>query len=166
MTLVVRPARTSDVLAVRDLVENYAGDGPRLLRKNTVTLYEDVQEFYVAELDDKVVGCGALHVMWHDLGEIRTVAVDPSCKGQGIGSQILAALTDRAKVLGLTRLFCLTFETKFFAGHGFAPINESPVDASTYAEMLLSGDQGVAEFLDLEHVKPNTLGNTRMLKNL
>ena len=166
MTLLVRPARTSDVLAVRDLVENYAGDGPRLLRKNTVTLYEDVQEFYVAELDGKVVGCGALHVMWHDLGEIRTVAVDPSCKGQGIGSQILAALTDRAKVLGLTRLFCLTFETKFFAGHGFAPINESPVDASTYAEMLLSGDQGVAEFLDLEHVKPNTLGNTRMLKNL
>ena len=166
MTLVVRPARTSDVLAVRDLVENYAGDGPRLLRKNTVTLYEDVQEFYVAELDGKVVGCGALHVMWHDLGEIRTVAVDPSCKGQGIGSQILAALTYRANVLGLTRLFCLTFETKFFAGHGFAPINESPVDASTYAEMLLSGDQGVAEFLDLEHVKPNTLGNTRMLKNL
>ena len=166
MTLVVRPARTSDVLAVRDLVENYAGDGPRLLRKNTVTLYEDVQEFYVAELDGKVVGCGALHVMWHDLGEIRTVAVDPSCKGQGIGSQLLAALTDRANVLGLTRLFCLTFETKFFAGHGFAPINESPVDASTYAEMLLSGDQGVAEFLDLEHVKPNTLGNTRMLKNL
>ena len=166
MTLVVRPARTSDVLAVRDLVENYAGDGPRLLRKNTVTLYEDVQEFYVAELDGKVVGCGALHVMWHDLGEIRTVAVDPSCKGQGIGSQILAALTDRAKVLGLTRLFCLTFETKFFTGHGFATINESPVDASTFAEMLLSGDQGVAEFLDLEHVKPNTLGNTRMLKNL
>jgi amino-acid N-acetyltransferase len=166
MTLVVRPARTSDVLAVRDLVENYAGDGPRLLRKNTVTLYEDVQEFYVAEQDGKVVGCGALHVMWHDLGEIRTVAVDPSCKGQGIGSQILAALTDRAKVLGLTKLFCLTFETKFFTGHGFAPIKESPVDASTYAELLLSGDQGVAEFLDLEHVKPNTLGNTRMIKVL
>ena len=166
MTLVIRPARTSDVLAVRDLVENYAGDGPRLLRKNTVTLYEDVQEFYVAEQNGKIVGCGALHVMWHDLGEIRTVAVDPSCKGQGIGSQILAALTDRAKVLGLTRLFCLTFETKFFTGHGFVPIKESPVDATTYAELLLSGDQGVAEFLDLEHVKPNTLGNTRMIKVL
>jgi amino-acid N-acetyltransferase len=104
--------------------------------------------------------------MWHDLGEVRTVAVDPSCKGQGIGSQILNALTQRASDLGLTRLFCLTFETKFFTGHGFQPIEESPVDASTYAELLLSGDQGVAEFLDLEHVKPNTLGNTRMLKNL
>jgi amino-acid N-acetyltransferase len=166
MTVTVRPAITADVLAIRDLVENYAGDGPRLLRKNTVTLYEDVQEFYVAEQDGKVIGCGALHVMWHDLGEVRTVAVDPSCKGQGIGSQIMNALTQRAADLGLTRLFCLTFETKFFTGHGFTQIEESPVDASTYAELLLSGDQGVAEFLDLEHVKPNTLGNTRMLKNL
>jgi amino-acid N-acetyltransferase len=166
MSLTIRPAITSDVLAIRDLVENYAGDGPRLLRKNTVTLYEDVQEFYVAELDGKVVGCGALHVMWLDLGEIRTVAVDPVCKGQGIGSKILDSLTQRASELGLTKLFCLTFETKFFSGHGFEQIEESPVDASTHAELLLSGDQGVAEFLDLEHVKPNTLGNTRMLKNL
>ena len=166
MTVNVRPAITADVLAIRKLVENYAGDGPRLLRKNTVTLYEDVQEFYVAEQDGKIVGCGALHVMWHDLGEIRTVAVDPAIKGQGIGSQIMIALTQRAAALGLTKLFCLTFETEFFAGHGFSPIEESPVDASTYAELLLSGDQGVAEFLDLEHVKPNTLGNTRMLKKL
>jgi amino-acid N-acetyltransferase len=166
MTINVRPAITADVLAIRNLVENYAGDGPRLLRKNTVTLYEDVQEFYVAELDDKIVGCGALHVMWHDLGEIRTVAVDPAIKGKGVGSEILNALTQRATVLGLTKLFCLTFETKFFSRHGFDEIEESPVDASTYAELLLSGDQGVAEFLDLEHVKPNTLGNTRMLKNL
>ena len=166
MTVKVRPANTADVLAIRDLVDNYAGDGPRLLRKNTVTLYEDVQEFYVAEKDEKIVGCGALHVMWHDLGEVRTVAVNPIFKGQGIGSQILVALTQRASDLGLTRLFCLTFETKFFSGHGFEQIQESPVDASTFAELLLSGDQGVAEFLDLEHVKPNTLGNTRMLKNL
>jgi amino-acid N-acetyltransferase len=166
MAVDVRPAITADVLAIRKLVENYAGDGPRLLRKNTVTLYEDVQEFYVAELDGNIVGCGALHVMWHDLGEIRTVAVDPAIKGQGIGSQIMIALTQRASDLGLTKLFCLTFETQFFAGHGFSPIEESPVDASTYAELLLSGDQGVAEFLDLEHVKPNTLGNTRMLKKL
>ena len=166
MTINVRPAITADVLAIRDLVENYAGDGPRLLRKNTVTLYEDVQEFYVAIQDEKVIGCGALHVMWHDLGEIRTVAVDPASKGQGIGSKILEALTQRATDLGINKLFCLTFETKFFESHGFEQIEESPVDASTYAELLLSGDKGVAEFLDLEHVKPNTLGNTRMLKNL
>jgi len=165
MALVIRPARTSDVRAVRDLVDMYSPDG-RLLSKNTVTLYEDVQEFIVAENDNVIVGCGALHVMWEDLGEIRTVAVMPECKGQGIGSQLLAGLHKRATELGLKRLFCLTFETDFFARHGFTQIDDTPVDASTFAQLLMSGDEGVAEFLDLERVKPNTLGNTRMLKVL
>lgn len=161
----IRPAKTRDVRAVRDLVDLYTPDR-RLLKKNTVTLYEDVQEFYVAHIDDRVIGCGALHVMWEDLGEVRTIAIAPEFQGQGIGGQLLQALTDRARDLGLSRLFCLTFETQFFTKHGFVPIDDTPVDATIYSELLLSGDEGVAEFLDLERVKPNTLGNTRMLKTL
>lgn len=163
--IVIRPARTTDVHAVRDLVDVYAPGG-RLLSKNTVTLYEDVQEFTVAELGGKIVGCGALHVMWEDLGEVRTVAVLPEIKGKGIGTKIIAELEKRAEALGLKRLFCLTFETEFFGRHGFKEIAEAPVDTSIYAQLLQSGDEGVAEFLDLERVKPNTLGNTRMLKFL
>jgi len=165
MPLTIRSARTSDVHAVRDLVDIYVPDG-RLLSKHTVTLYEDVQEFIVAEQDGQIVGCGALHVLWEDLGEVRTIAVSPDHQGEGVGTAILAALTERAHTLGLARLFCLTFETVFFGRHGFEEIEDSPVDASTYSELLLSGDEGVAEFLDLERVKPNTLGNTRMLKHL
>lgn len=165
MTVSIRQATTKDVRIVRELIDTYAPGG-RLLSKNTVTLFEDVQEFVVAEHDGVLVGCGALHVMWEDLGEVRTVAVLPEHKGHGIGSQILSALTKRANELGLTRLFCLTFETDFFSRHGFEPIGEAPVDASTFAQLLQSGDEGVAEFLDLERVKPNTLGNTRMLKHL
>ena len=165
MAIEIRPAKTSDVHAIRGLVDMYVPDG-RLLSKNTVTLYEDVQEFIVAQIDDQIVGCGALHVLWEDLGEVRTIAVVPTFKGRGIGSQILQNLTDRATMLGLQRLFCLTFETGFFGKHGFSAIEDSPVDASIYSELLLSGDEGVAEFLDLERVKPNTLGNTRMLKVL
>lgn len=161
--ILIRSAQTKDVRAVRDLIDMYAPGG-RLLAKNTVTLYEDVQEFTVAEVDGKIVGCGALHVMWEDLGEVRTIAVLPENKGQGIGGQILQVLEGRAQDLGLKRLFCLTFETEFFGRHGFNPIEDAPVDASTYAQLLQSGDEGVAEFLDLERVKPNTLGNTRMLK--
>jgi amino-acid N-acetyltransferase len=104
--------------------------------------------------------------MWQDLGEVRTVALLPDYQGKGIGGKILEGLLDRARELGLARVFCLTFETDFFAGHGFQPIEDTGVDASTYAELLLSGDEGVAEFLDLERVKPNTLGNTRMLRQL
>lgn len=165
MTLHIRPAKTSDVIAVRDLIDMYAPGG-RLLSKNTVTIFEDVQEFLVAELDGKVVGCGALHVMWEDLGEVRTIALLPDYQGHGIGGKILEELLNRARQLGLSRVFCLTFETDFFSHHGFAPIEDAGLDASTYAELLLSGDEGVAEFLDLERVKPNTLGNTRMLKHL
>jgi amino-acid N-acetyltransferase len=165
MVVQIRAARTSDVRMIRELIDTYAPGG-RLLSKNTVTIYEDVQEFVVAERDGVVVGCGALHVMWEDLGEVRTVAVLPEFKGSGLGSRILDTLLDRALVLGLKRLFCLTFETEFFARHGFEPIAEAPVDARVYEQLLQSGDEGVAEFLDLERVKPNTLGNTRMLKYL
>ena len=86
--LVIRPARTSDVKAIRELVDSYAAPG-QMLAKETVTLFEGVQEFTVAELDGKVIGCGALHILWEDLAEVRTVAVEKSLHMQGIGHQIL-----------------------------------------------------------------------------
>jgi amino-acid N-acetyltransferase len=166
MGYTIRPARTRDVPMIRKLIDSNVESG-RLLSKATVTLYEDVQEFCVAELDDDaVVGCGALHVLWEDLAEIRTVAVLPDRSGQGIGHAIVGELLARARVLGVERVFVLTFAVDFFAGHGFRRISGTPVAAEVYAELLRSYDEGVAEFLDLERVKPNTLGNTRMLLRL
>ncbi len=157
----VRRARTSDVPEIKRLVDTYAGK--ILLEKNLVTLYEAVQEFWVAESGGRVVGCGALHVLWSDLGEVRTVAVDPAVKGRGVGHAIVDRLLTVARALQLQRLFVLTFETEFFARHGFAEIEGTPVTAEVYEEMRRSYDVGVAEFLDLSYVKPNILGNTRML---
>ena len=159
--VVVRRARTSDVPEIKRLVDTYAGK--ILLEKNLVTLYEAVQEFWVAERDGEVVGCGALHVLWADLGEVRTVAVDPTVKGRGVGHAIVDRLLDEARELQLERLFVLTFETDFFGRHGFTEIEGTPVTAEVYEEMCRSYDVGVAEFLDLSYVKPNILGNTRML---
>lgn len=163
--ITLRPARTPDVQTVRRLVGLFTADG-RLLAKAPVTLYEDVQEFLVAEIDGNVVGCGALHVLWEDLAEIRTLAVDPDYQHRGVGGRILDALIARAYDLGLARLFCLTFEVEFFAAHGFHEIDGSPVDQEVFEQLLQSYDEGVAEFLDLERVKPNTLGNRRMLRVL
>jgi amino-acid N-acetyltransferase len=123
----VRPARTSDVPVVRALVDAYARDA-RLLDKPTVTLYEDVQEFLVADDPSGVVGCGALHVLWRDLAEVRTLAVSPDARGRGIGSALLRGLLTRAGEIGVERVFCLTFETEFFARHGFVPIDGIPVE--------------------------------------
>jgi amino-acid N-acetyltransferase len=161
----VRRARTSDVPAIKGLVDDYAERGI-LLRKNTVTLYEDVQEFWVAEVAGEVVGCGALHVLWEDLGEIRTLAVDPAWRGRRIGDVLVGRLIGAALELGLGRIFVLTFEVGFFVRHDFDEIDGTPVDPAVYEEMLRSYDEGVAEFLDLEYVKPNTLGNTRMIRFL
>ena len=166
MTVVVRRARTADVQAIKSIVDLYAGSGRRLLAKDLVTLYEDVQDFKVAELDGQVVGCGALHVLWADLGEIRTLAVHPDYLKYGIGRLLLDALIATARELGLARLFALTFHVEFFRRAGFAEIEGTPVDHETYDELRRSYDPGVAEFLGLEYVKPNTLGNTRMLLNL
>ena len=161
----VRRARTADVHAVRQLVDTYAEDR-RLLSKATVVLFEDVQEFHVVEDDGQVIGCGALHVMWEDLAEVRTLAVAPSHHGRGVGSALLLRLLEAARDLGVSRVFCLTFETEFFARHGFEVVSDVPVDPAVAAELLQSPDEGVAEFLDLARVKPNTLGNTRMLLRL
>jgi len=168
--IVVRRARTADVKAIRGFVDAYAPERI-LLNKPTVTLYEDVQEFWVAEravggIPPSVVGCGALHVMWEDLAEVRTLAVDPAMRAKGIGHLLLDQLLRTARELGVRRLFCLTFEVDFFAAHGFSELEGSPVAPGVFEELLRSYDEGIAEFLDLERVKPNTLGNTRMIKYL
>jgi amino-acid N-acetyltransferase len=171
MTITVRPARTDDVASIEALIEPFVRQRI-LLGKDPVVLYEAIQQFVVAEVDGQVVGCGALHVMWRDLGEIRTVAVAESHRGHGVGAAVVAALESNARELGLTRLFCLTFETGFFGARGYDEIGEVGKDSTAlvtpdvYAELVRSPDEGIAEFLDLARVKPNTLGNTRMLKSL
>jgi amino-acid N-acetyltransferase len=165
----IRPARVDDVRAIRALVEPLANDRV-LVSKDAVAYYESIQQFLVAELASadgaRLAGFGALHVLWEDLAEVRTLATDPAYRHRGVGHQLLEALLDRARELGVTRVFCLTFEVDFFRAHGFAPIEGTPVEPDVYAQLLRSYDEGVAEFLDLDRVKPNTLGNTRMMRTL
>lgn len=164
----VRRARIGDVRAIKSIIDAYAGKV--LLAKELVTLYEDVQEFWVAERGAgaglELVGCGALHVLWEDIAEIRTIAVLPYALRLGAGGLLVERLLAQARELGLARVFVLTFETEFFARHGFVEIDGTPVSPEVYEEMRRSADEGVAEFLDLPYVKPNTLGNARMLLEL
>jgi amino-acid N-acetyltransferase len=165
MAVTIRRARTADVRDIRRLIDVYTADG-RLLAKSMLALYEDVAEFWVAEREAAVVGCGAVHVLWEDLAEIRTVAVDPQARGLKIGRQLVETLIGQARELGVRRVFVLTFETGFFGSFGFTEITGTPVPPEVYEQLLRSYDEGVAEFLDLDRVKPNTLGNRRMLLHL
>jgi len=155
------------VHSLRELVRPLAGN--TLTPKDAVSYYEALQQFRVIHDPDepgRVIGCGALHVMWEELGEVRTLAVHPDFTRRGLGGRLLETLLDDARDLGLRRIFCLTFEVDFFTEHGFSPIVGQAAEPDVYAELLRSYDEGVAEFLDLERVKPNTLGNTRMLRHL
>ena len=162
--ILVRRATVRDVRRIKELVDSYAG--AILLEKSLANLYEDLPEFWVAEVGGRVLACGALHVLWEDLGEIRTVATDRSVRAKGLGAAVCGAILDEARRIGLTRLFVLTFEVSFFSRLGFEPIEELDLTPEALSELQKSYDAGVAEFLDLPYVKPNTLGNTRMLTYL
>jgi amino-acid N-acetyltransferase len=165
VTYRIRPARADDVRAIAAL--RAPMEGEVLLHHDLVALYERVPEFMVAEdSEGRIVGAGGLHIMWEDLAEIRSLIVDASVRGRGVGNLLVAALVERAREFGIKRIFCLTFEVGFFEKHGFETISDVPVDEETFAEMVRSNDDGVAEFLDLARVKQNTLGNTRMLRLL
>ena len=160
----VRPATALDVRAIAAMRLPNEGSGRKLLKLELVSLFEKVPEFLVAvNASGEVVGAGAVHVMWEDLAEVRSLIVRDDLRGQGVGHLLVSALLERAKALNVSRVFCLTFETEFFAKHGFEEISDVPVDSETFAELVRSNDDGVAEFLDLARVKENTLGNTRML---
>lgn len=167
--VVVRAAVPADARRIREIIAPTAAEGI-VIDKGLVAYFESIQEFVVAEATDegtpRVIGCGALHVLWDDIAEVRTVAIDPEFRRRGVGHRIVETLLARARELGLKRVFCLTFEVAFFRGHGFQPIAGTPVGTDVYAQMLRSHDEGVAEFLDLARVKPNTLGNTRMMLEL
>ncbi|GAB2690611.1 amino-acid N-acetyltransferase [Thalassiella azotivora] len=163
--VVVRKARSTDVRGIRDLVQPFV-DARVLIAKEAVQYYEHVQEFRVAEVDGELAGCGALHCFWEDLAEIRTLAVSPGHRGHGVGGALLDQLVEDGRALGVSRIFCLTFEVDFFVRHGFHEVFGTPVAPDVFAELLRSHDDGVAEFLDLARVKPNTLGNSRMLLEL
>jgi amino-acid N-acetyltransferase len=167
LVIEVRYAHAGDVRSLRDLVRPLAGN--TLTPKDPVAYYEALQQFRVAQdpdVPDRIIACGALHVMWEELAEVRTLAVHPDFTRRGLGGRLLETLLDDARALGLRRMFCLTFEVDFFTRHGFSPIQGQAVEPDVYAELLRSYDEGIAEFLDLERVKPNTLGNTRMLRTL
>ncbi|MCO1339764.1 N-acetylglutamate synthase [Kocuria polaris] len=163
-TFSLRPARTSDVAGIRSLVRPLA-DERILLEKEAVAYFESLQEFVVAvDADGKVIGCGAVHVMWEDIAEVRTLATSADWRGKGVGQALLERLMSNARELGVKRVFCLTFEVDFFVRNGFEVMeDQGAVDPEVYMELLRSNDDGVAEFLDLARVKQNTLGNTRMI---
>ncbi|MDP6052690.1 MAG: N-acetyltransferase [Candidatus Latescibacteria bacterium] len=121
--LSVRPAVIHDAEAILGILQPYV-DEDIVLPIPVYRLYERIRDFVVAEQEGMIVGCGSLMIMWHDLAEIRSLAVRKGCQGGGVGRHIVDALIDEAITLGISKVFALTYETTFFVRSGFDAVEK------------------------------------------
>ncbi len=119
----IRKARLGDIKKIQKLVNFYAKKDEMLpLALND--LYDRIRDFYVYEQSGKIAGCGALHISWEDLGEIRSLAVEKSRQKKGIGKKIVKECLKEAKRLGLEKVFVLTYKPEYFRQFGFNDIDK------------------------------------------
>jgi amino-acid N-acetyltransferase len=129
----VRPAKIADARAINALINEYAEQDMMLFR-SLADIYENLRSFHVAEEDGRIVGCCALQIIWSDLAEIKSLAVDQSKKGTGIGKALVEASLAHAEDLGLPRVFALTLEPAFFERLGFKKVDRDALPMKVWSD--------------------------------
>jgi amino-acid N-acetyltransferase len=131
----LRKAQIKDVKDIQKLLTFYASRGD-MLSRSLAELYEVLRDFYVVVEEDKLLGTAALHIVWEDLAEVRSVAVAEDAGRKGVGSQVVQACIDEARTLGLKRVFCLTYKPDFFAKFGFRVVDKSELPHKVWGDCL------------------------------
>lgn len=131
----IRKAKLGDVKPIQKLLAHFAGKGD-MLSRSLSELYEALRDFYVAEGDGQLLGTAALHIVWADLAEIRSVAVAEEAGGKGIGTAVVQACLDEARTLGLRRVFCLTYKPDFFGRFGFRVVDKSELPHKVWGDCI------------------------------
>lgn len=131
----IRKAQINDVKEIQKLLITFASRGD-MLSRSLSELYESLRDFYVCEQEDQLLGTAALHIVWEDLAEVRSVAVSEDAGRKGIGSQLVQACIAEARELGLKRIFCLTYKPDFFAKHGFRLVDKSELPHKVWGDCI------------------------------
>lgn len=129
----VRGAKISDVEAIYSLINSYA-ERDKMLFRSLADIYENLQAFSVAELDGSVVGCCALQIIWSDLAEIKSLAVEEANTEKGIGKMLVADAIEKATQIGLPKLFALTLNPKFFEKLGFSVVEKDALPMKVWSD--------------------------------
>jgi len=129
----IRQAKISDAEAIYALINFYA-ERDRMLFRPLADIYENLQAFTVAELDGNVVGCCALQIIWSDLAEIKSLAVDEANKDKGVGKMLVAVATEQARQLDLPRVFALTLNPAFFEKLGFGVVEKDTLPMKVWSD--------------------------------
>ncbi len=136
----IREARIADVEAINALL-NYYAELDKMLFRSIEEIYEDLQAFCVAEVDGAIVGCCSLEIVWAELAEIKSLAIDVKNSGKGIGSDLVKAALERAGELGLKKVFVLTLEEDFFSKLGFKKIKKKHLPMKVWSDCVRCSKQ-------------------------
>ena len=129
----IEKACISDVGQMHQLINRFA-DRNEMLARPLSEIYENIRDYFVIREGDKVIACVALHVIWEDLAEIKSLAVAESSQSQGVGRQLVRACLEEAKELGLSTIFCLTYKPAFFERAGFTQIDKAELPQKVWTE--------------------------------
>ena len=129
----IRSAKVSDAKTINSLINYYAEEDKMLFRSMT-DIYENLWSFSVAETDGKIVGCCALQIIWSDLAEIKSLAVNPEYTGKGVGKKLVSAALRQARQLGVEKVFALTLHPAFFKKSGFKTIKRDKLPMKVWSD--------------------------------
>lgn len=131
----IRKAIVSDIKTIHKLINEFARKG-KMLPRSLNELYENLRDFYVAEEDGEIKGICALHILWEDLAEIRSLAVKSEHQKKGIGSILIKRSLQEAKKLGVKKVFVLTYLSDFFKRFGFKEIDKSKLPQKIWGDCI------------------------------
>ena len=129
----IEKARIADVSQMHQLI-NYFADRGEMLPRPLSELYESMRDFFVVRDGERVIGCAALHVSWADLAEVRSVAVAKDYQKQGIGDQLIDACLKESEELGISTVFCFTYQPAFFKRHKFVDIDKMELPRKVWTD--------------------------------
>ena len=129
----VRSANVDDVKAIHALINAYA-ERDQMLFRSMADIYKNLQTFLVVELDGQVVGCCALEVIWSDLAEIKSLAVDEAHKGRGAGTLLVNTAVEQASVMKVAKVFGLTLKPQFFEKLGFKVVDKDLLPMKVWSD--------------------------------
>ncbi len=131
----VRKARIADVPAMQKLINRFANQG-EMISRSLSELYDNVRDFHVYTEGDEIFGVCALHVVWEDLAEIKSLAVTPDAQRRGIGTRLARVCMEEAAHFGIRRIFALTYHPEFFETLGFHTVEKEILPQKVWGECI------------------------------
>jgi amino-acid N-acetyltransferase len=154
----IRKARIKDVKKIQKIVNDFAAQN-LMLPRSLNELYENIRDFFVVENKDKIIGCCAYHIVWENLGEIKSLAVKKSHQKTGWGKELVKTCLKEAEKLGIKKTFLLTYIPRFFKKFGFYPIPKSKLPQKIWNECIKCAKFYNCQEQALIHKKTRQLGN-------